>query len=398
MKLTQKTIESLTIPEGKRDHIFADSEIAGFGFRVRAGGSQTWTFQYKQGSRQRRITLGSFPAMRAEQARRVAGELHAKVRLGQDPAGDKFESRAKAAETLGAVLKTYLHHAQTRQRPRTLVETERHLNLHCRPMHGLQLTKIDRRAIAARLSEIAVGSGAVTSNRVRASLSALFTWAIRQGLTEVNPVAGTGKELEQARDRVLADFEIVAIWNALEDNDFGAIIKILALTGQRAGEISKLRWSEVQGDEIALPAERTKNNHAHRVPITRPVAEILAAHARQGRDLVFGRDSGRGFSNWGKNKHRLDAHIAEMTGARLAQWTPHDLRRTAATRMAELGIAPHIIEAVLNHRSGIIKGIGAVYNRYSYEAEKRAALTLWAEYIIGLIEGRDSKVVPLRGS
>jgi integrase len=324
--------------------------------------------------------------MRAEHARRTAGELHAKVRLGQDPAGEKFESRAKAAETLGAVLRQYLYrHVQARQRPRSFIETTRHLNVHCLPLHGLQITKIDRRAVASRLGDIAAKSGSVTSNRVSASLSAFFSWAIRQGLAEINPVIGTGKEPEQTRDRVLTDPELVIIWRALADNDYGAIIKLLMLTGQRAREIAWLHWSEVQGDEIALPSERTKNAHAHRVPITKPVAEILACQVRRNRDLVFGRSSDRGFAGWTKSKSLLEARIREMTGADLPHWTPHDLRRTAATRMAELGIAPHVIEAVLNHRSGTVKDVGAIYNRYGYDTEKRAALTLWGDHVLELL-------------
>jgi integrase len=395
MKLTQKTVAGLVLPDGKAEAIFFDDDIAGFGLRLRAGGSRTWIFQYKQGNKQRRMTLGS---ARAEQARQTAEKLHAKVRLGHDPAGEKLEGRARAAETMEAVLKAYLPHAQGRQRPRTLKETHRHLIVYCKTLHGLQIAKIDRRAIASRLGEIAAKSGATTSNRVRASLSAFFAWAIRQGLMETNPTVGTGREVEVSRDRVLADTELKTIWNALEDNDYGAIIKLLMLTGQRAGEIALLHGSEVTEDEIALPADRTKNARAHRVPLTATAREILNAEPRrEGRDFIFGRGDG-GFSGWSKSKSRLDKRIHEMIGAYLPQWTPHDLRRTAATRMADLAVAPHVIEAVLNHKSGTIKGVGATYNRYSYDSEKRIALGLWADHVLAVIEGRDSKVVPLRGS
>jgi integrase len=395
MKLTQKTVESLTLPEGKAEAIFFDEEIAGFGCRLRSGGSRVWIFQFKQGNKQRRMTLGSFPAIRSEPARQIAEKLHAKVRLGQDPAGEKLEGRARAAETLEAMLRAYLPHAKTRQRPRTLKETERHLLVYCRPLHGLQITKIDRRTIAARLGEIAATSGAVTSNRVRASLSAFFAWCLRRGLLDSNPVVGTGREEEKSRDRVLADAELRAIWCALEDNDYGAIIKLLVITGQRAGEIAGLHLSEVREDEIALPAERVKNARAHRVPLTGLAREILDSQSRRlGRDFVFGRGEG-GFSGWSKAKRLLDDRIREMTGSALAQWTPHDLRRTAATGMADLGVAPHVIEAVLNHKSGTIKGVAATYNRYEYSTEKRAALNLWANHVVTIVEGRESKIVPL---
>jgi len=394
MKLTQKAAASLVLPDGKPDHVEPDDEIAGFGFRLRAGGSRKWTFQYKLGTKQRRMTVGSFPAMRAESARQIAGELYAKVRLGQDPAGDKLEGRARAAETFEATLKAYLPHARTRQRDSTYKETERHLLVYCKPLHGRQLATIDRRAIAALLNETTAASGAVTSNRVRASLSAFFAWCVRQGLLDANPIVGTGREIETSRSRTLDDGELKVIWNALEDNDYGAIIKLLTLTGQRAGEIALLRWSEVEKDALVLPPQRTKNKRQHVVPLSEAAREILVAQSRRGgREFVFGR-SDSGFSGWSKCKHRLDGRICE-TGDSLPQWTPHDLRRTCATRMADLGVQPHLVEATLNHVSGHKAGVAGVYNRALYEAEKRQALNLWAEHVLAVCEGRESKIVPL---
>lgn len=394
MKLTQKVIEGLVLREGKSEAIFFDEEIRGYGVRLRAGGSRTAIFQYKLGNKQRRMALGPPTA----KTRQIAGELYAKVRLGQDPAGEKLEGRVRAAETFEAVLKGYLPHVRTRQRDRTLKETERHLLVYCKPLHSLQIVKIDRRAIATRLSEIASASGAVTSNRVRASLSAFFGWCLRQGLLDVNPTAGTGREIEFSRIRVLDDGEIRTIWNALENNDYGAIVKLLALTAQRAGEIALLRWSEVQEAEIVLPAERVKNKREHRIPITAPVRAILDAQPRrEGRDFVFGRGDG-GFSGWSKSKKRLDESIREMAGSSLPPWRLHDIRRSVATHMANLGTLPHIIEAVLGHVSGHKAGVAGVYNRAAYEAEKRQALSLWADHVLAIVEGRESKVVPLRGA
>ena len=149
MKLTQKTVEGLALPEGKAEAIFFDEEIPGYGCRLRAGGSRRAIFQYKLGNKQRRMVLG--PPTGG--TREIAKGLYAKVRLGHDPAGEKLEGRARAAETMGAVLEAYLPHAKTRQRPRTFTETERHLLTYCKPLHGLQLAAIDRRAIAARLTE-----------------------------------------------------------------------------------------------------------------------------------------------------------------------------------------------------------------------------------------------------
>ena len=182
MKLTQKTIATLALPEGKTETIVFDEDLPGFGLRIRAGGTRSWIFQYKIGCQHRRVTLGNATALSPARAREMATEMHAMVRLGRDPAGEKTEGRARAAETMGAVIALYLTYQSGHLRPRSYVEVERHLLRYCKPLHGLQLGKVDRRSVAARISEVANTSGVATGNRVRASLSALFSWAMRQGL------------------------------------------------------------------------------------------------------------------------------------------------------------------------------------------------------------------------
>jgi integrase len=198
---------------------------------------------------------------------------------------------------------------------------------------------------------------------------------------------------------VLGDGEMRAIWNALEDDHFGAIIKLLALTGQRADEIASLRWPEIADDVITLPPERTKNKRLHRVPLSGPAIAILAQQPRRveadgrPRALVFGIGQ-RGFSGWSSCMGRLNERIAGA-GAALPHWTAHDLRRTAATRMADLGVQPHIIEAILNHASGHKAGVAGIYNRSTYEPEKRQALDLLADHVLAIVVG-DTKITPLR--
>jgi len=231
---------------------------------------------------------------------------------------------------------------------------------------------------------------------VRASLSAFFGWVIREGirLPEGNVASYTNKREEKSRDRVLSDGEIKTIWKACHDDDYAAILRLLILTGQRASEIAELRWDEVHDEQIVLPAERTKNGRSHIIPLSEPAAAIIAKFPRGDRRYVFGRDD-TGFQGWAKAKARIDVLIA---GDRkpLAHWTPHDLRRTVATRMAELGVQPHIIEAVLNHVSGHKAGVAGIYNRASYDKEKRAALSLWAEHVLVIVEGRAATVVPMK--
>jgi integrase len=264
----------------------------------------------------------------------------------------------------------------------------------------MPIATIDQRTWAARLGEITDSKGSVTANRVRSSLSSLYRWAMKEGLVAgANPIALTNKHAEQSRDRVLGDSELAAIWTACRDDDYGRIIWLLALTGQRLTEISGLRWSEVnlQKGLLELPGSRTKNKRAHQIPLSEAVSEILAAQRRiEGRDFVFGHREGRPFSGWTKAKVRLDARIAESTGKPLPHWTPHDLRRTCATGMAGLGVQPHVIEAVLNHVSGHRSGVAGIYNRATYAAEKAQALALWAAHVTALITGQESNIVPLR--
>jgi len=241
----------------------------------------------------------------------------------------------------------------------------------------------------------------VTANRLRASLSKFFAWGIGEGLIDSNPVSGTNRNEEMTRDRVLSPQELRAIWLALPDNDYGSVVKLLMLTGQRASEIADLRWPELIGDEIRLPGDRTKNHRAHTVPLTKTAQKILAVVPQRTkpngtpRELVFGSGEG-GFSGWSKAKDQLDQRIAEMTGESIVPFRIHDLRRSFATHAAEIGIQPHVIEAVLNHISGSKAGVAGIYNRALYEPEKRAAMDRWADQLLAWVEGRETNVTPLR--
>ena len=347
------------------------------------------------------MNLGAVSAISFGKTRETAKDLYARVRLGQDPASEKAEARIKAAETFAAVAARFLEYKRTRLRPRSYPDVERHLLVHAKALHGLQLAKIERRDIATVIAAVADNSGAVTGNRVRTSLSTFFSWAMMYGLIEGNPVAGTARNREHSRERVLDPVELRAIWNNLADDHYGAIVKLLALTGQRAGEIAALRWSEIHGNTVVLPSDRTKNHRVHVVPLSAAARAILEAQPRRTnaagreRDLIFGHGEGA-FSGWSKAKGELDARITAVIGKPLPHWTPHDLRRTAATQMAELGVQPHVIEGVLNHVSGHRAGVAGIYNRASYEREKTIALDLWADRLMAIVEGRETNVVTLQ--
>ena len=415
MKLTAKSAAGLKLPDGKRDHIEFDSDVPGFGLRLREGGSRTWIFQYSLGTKQRRVAIGKATALTPDKAREVASKLHAETRLGLDPAARKAENKIKAANSLDDLVRRYLEHQKQELRPRSLVEVTRHLEVYAKPLHKLSLTSVDRRTIAQRLGDIAKNSGSVTANRVRATLSAMFGWGMREGFTDNNPVINTNKREERSRARVLSYDEIRLIWNSLADDDYGAIVKLLMLSGQRANEIAGLHWFEVLDDMIDLPGERTKNGKSHFVPLSEAAAQILDARPRRknadGKPRAFVFGSGNGpFSGWSKSKERLDARILELRKAEaeqagqnsddvkpLAPWVVHDVRRTFVTKLADdLKVLPHVIEATINHISGHKGGVAGIYNKATYLPERRQALALWAEHLLAIVEGRVSNVTSLR--
>jgi integrase len=402
MKLDKKAVDGLTLPQGKSEVFLFDDAVPGFGIR-RRGNSKVWIFQYRLGNRQRRMTLGAVSAVPLTDARKTAGELHARVKLGQDPAGDKTEAREKAAETFSAAAVPFLARQRERLRPRTYLEVERHVHTQAKLLHGMALAKIERRDIARLLTGLVEGSGPSAANHCRATLSTFFAWAVREGLIDSNPVTSTNKAtVAGARERVLSDGEVREIWAALGDDDYGDIVRLLALSGARRDEIGSLDWTEVDLRRrlIILPGSRTKNKRPFEIPLSQPALEILQKRTPlDGREFVFGEGRG-GFSGWSACKKRLDARIAASRGthgkAPMPNWRLHDLRRTMSTVMHErLGILPHIVEACLNHVSGHMGGVAGVYNRATYEAEKRQALDRWATHVCAVVEERDSNVVPL---
>jgi integrase len=392
VKLTRTAIQALLLPEGKADVIFFDEDLPGFGLRMRGGSPRSearWLVQYKIGAKHRRLTFGKFGEVDPLKARAKARDLLSTVRLGGDPAGAKHEARARADETFGAIAERFLARQKERLRPSSYSAAERYLLKHCKNLHRLALAQVSRSTIASRLAAVAASNGPVSADRCRANLSSFFAWAMREGLCEANPTIATNTHSEtRPRDRVLTDRELFQIWSNVPANDFGRILKLLILTGQRREEIGALRWSEIDVDRrlISLPGERTKNHREHQVPLSDgAVAVIGQCPRRKDRELVFGDGEGP-FSGWSKAKISLDKAIS--TKARIHRsraWRLHDVRRTVATRMGDLGVQPHVIEAVLNHVSGTKAGVAGIYNRAIYAAEKADALARWADHVASIV-------------
>jgi integrase len=353
--------------------------VKGFGAR-RQRRDVFYLLRYRINGRQRFKTIGRHGSPWTPDTARVeAKRLLGMVASGADPATE----RVRPAETFGAEVERYLERKRAVMKPRAYTQVERHLQMHAKSLHRQQLAEIDRRAIAVRLAEIEQASGPVARNRVRSNLSAFFAWAIADGLIEANPVTGTAKAEEGAsRERVLSEAELATIWRACGEDQFGDIVRLLILTGQRREEIGGLRWSEIdlERDLIVLPPARTKNRRLHEVPVSPQARAILDRQPRRAnRDFIFGYREGP-YSGWGNAKATLDARVLAAR-TKMKPWRIHDLRRTAATMMAELGVFPHIIEAILNHVSGHRAGVAGIYNRAKYESEMRTALERWAEHV-----------------
>jgi integrase len=400
MKLTAKTTAAAKLPQGKADVIHFDDALPGFGLRIRSSGGalrRSWVVQYRRAGATRRLLLGSAEVLNADRARAAAKEILAKVALGEDPQADRQARRERDEHTLRAVAADYLAARVKVVRPNTYRELERYLTgPYFKPLHGMAIDVITRRDVAARIAKIVAESGSIIAARARGALSAFYAWALGHGLCEINPVIGTLKPQDAVpRSRVLTDSELAAIWRACGDDAFATTIKLLILTGARRSEVGGLSWSEINlaTGTWTLPAARSKNRRAHTVPLPQRALDIIASIPRMvDRDQLFGERSARGFTKWDAAKHKLDARL----GDKVAAWTLHDLRRTAATRMADIGVQPHVIEAALNHVSGHKAGVAGIYNRSSYEREVRAALALWANHVATIVEGGEKKILPLR--
>jgi integrase len=396
MRLTQASVQRLALPAEAKEKIWFDGDLPGFGLRLRKGGKRTWIAQYRIGAKQRRVTIGTVKTTPAEEARKGARRILARVHLGADPQIDKVEARAQASATLRALMGRYLdERAPNRLKPRSLQEVQRHLRNHWSPIAELPIKRVTRADVAAQLARLAKHNGPFAANRARAALSAVFSWAIGEGLADANPVVGTNKPTEEiARDRVLTDAELSAVWRAADEADYGAIVKLLILTGQRREEVGRMLWSELHLDEArwSIDASRTKNSLPHDVPLSAPAAGILHTRfRREGRDLVFGSRNGP-FQGWSNAKAAHDARTLkvlrrENSKTVLKPWRLHDIRRTVATGLGDIGVQPHVVEAILNHISGRRAGVAGVYNRATYAVEKRAALDRWAARVLAICEG-----------
>ena len=413
--LTPLRIRSLKPPLSGRLDV-ADGATPGLCLRVSAHDTWTWTLRMRgpEGGL-RRFVLGEFTeAQGLAWARRQAAKVRQEVRReGRDPhkeRKDRAEAAAAQAQRDRLTLKVLVEDWQARRlanrRPRYAAEAVRALRVAFAKHWEKPAEDLDRVTVGRVLTDMtrhAPNQEKKTPRRYAIARStaaygrACFTWAIKHHLVQDNPFAAVPLDdfHTEARDRVLTDDELAAVWHAAEKAGapFGCIVQLLILTGQRREEVAGLSWPEFSDDRSTwtIPASRAKNGKVHLVPLSATARDLLPAEPPAGEretDLVFPGLRNTPFSGWSKCKTQLD----KASG--VIEWRLHDLRRTLATGLQRLGVRLEVTEAVLNHISGSRAGIVGVYQRHDWAAEKRAALNAWAERVQTLIAPQDTKPEP----
>jgi integrase len=416
MRFTDRGIAALK-PRADRYEAWEDGR-SGFGVRVAPSGRKSWIFMYRFGGKARRMTLGSYPAVPLASARVKFAEAKHKLDRGEDPGAlAKSEKLAdRSASTVRQLIDEYLERsAKDRKGYR---EIKRILEHDVAPAWGNRKAKaIKRRDVILLLDGIVDRGSPIMANRTLSWVRRMFNFAARRDIVDANPCFGIeapSREIE--RERVLSDEELQALWNGLPNADTTdatrLAVKLLLVTAQRPGEVAGAMIAEFNIDQRlwSLPAERTKNGRPHLVPLSTLALSIVEAARgerrggplfpnRTGKPLTsqaigrafYGNVEALGIPVPARRQPVPDdprASLAARRERRHVAFSPHDLRRTASTRMTELGFTRFIVDRVLNH---VEPGVGRVYDRYEYLREKRQALETWTvrlEEILDRPEGR----------
>ena len=348
--------------------------LPAFGVRV---GKHRKTFTVMVGRDRQRRTIGIYPDINLQEARAKAKRILA----------EETPSRAFSPTFAEALQSFYVTHCDQKQRPSTAREAKRILNKHFLPaLRDHNLGDITPRQIQA-IIDARLGTPAEANHAFR-GIRLFFRWARARHHIDHSPCEGmTQPAKNRTRDRVLTDAELTVVWNAADFYPFGTIVRLLILTGQRRSEIGSLKWEYIDKDKrtISLPPEVAKNGRRHTLPYGSVVQATLDTIPK-GDDYLFpSRDTdGLPFSGYSPSKIHFDKKI------KIAHWTIHDLRRTFATNLAALGTAIHVTEKLLNHISGTVSGVAAVYNRYSYLDEMRAAIEAWEKRLSVILSQHNS--------
>ena len=378
--LTTASVDRIKPPvSGQVEHF--DKGFPGLALRISYGGGKSFVFFYRVGKKLKRLTLGTYPAISLAQAREAWRIARQDVAAGKDPALSK--NCGAGDDTFEVVAREWLKRDQSKNK--SVREVERVLVRELMPAWGHRpVAEITRRDIRDLIDGIADRGAPIMALRVHAYVHRFFRWCVGRDIIESNPATDLPKPAsETKRDRVLSDDELIAVWNAAGKIGwpFGDAIRLLILTGARREEIGQLKWSEVKGDTLELEGARTKNAKPHSIPLSLAAKTGLQHVPRiAGSQRVFTTNGKTSVSGWSRAKSNLDA-LSEVE-----DWRIHDLRRTVATGLQKLGVALVVIEATLGHTGGSRSGVAGVYQRHSFDAEKRAALDAWGAHLRILTE------------
>lgn len=384
LRLTKSAIDGLAVPA--KDSVFWDAGLPGFGVKVTPKGRKVFLVMYRvggAGSRLRKYTIGPYGRVTLPMARAQAQKIFAARLDGRDPAEEKRLSRRRlVVDRVDDLVETFL-----RERIAQIRSAKKVSNLVRRdalPHWGTKsIHEIKKRDVIDLITEVSLRN-AHAGYRLLKTLKTFFRWCVGRGVIEISPAEGVPSNWrETSRDRVLTDHELGDVIRAVRTMSwpYSGIVELLALTGQRREEVARIAWDEI--DETSrtwsIPASRTKNNKAHAVHISEPAWKVVKDRARSA-PYIFATSGGRTFQAFGKAKRALDAICP------VRNWRIHDLRRTVVSGMARLGVPPHVADKILNHQSGTISGVAAVYQRHDFLADRKEALDLWAEHVRGLIQ------------
>jgi len=389
-KLTTKFIDTRKPGPSKRVD-YRDTVVPGLVLRVNKSGTKTFSFHKRINGKMKRLTIGRFGPFSLSEARDRARQIHYEVETGrfEQNTGIEFETKP----TLGEVIPDYIEkHAKVHNRDWKRKEA---LLAKFTTLHSKRIDEI-KRADVLKACDVIHKSAPVSANRALAHLKHLMGWCVERCMIDANPIAGMRPlSKEKPRERILTDTELGALWAVCGDEGypFGDCTKLLMLSGQRRAEVAEMRWSELHLEKRlwTLPSQRAKNGKQHTVPITDAMLDVLRRVPRFiGSDYVFTTTGKSPVSGFGRLKDRLDKALPEGT----EPWIIHDLRRTMSTNMAMLGVPQPVTEALLNHKTGVVSGVAAIYNVYSYADEKREALATWSKHVMELARKQDDEIAP----
>lgn len=387
-------MDEQTTSKGRARTEVPDTQVSGLWVRIAPSGIKTYAIRYRLHGRSARYTIGRTTNVTLKHARKHALELFDDIRRGNDPRHRKSDDVTLNKHVfIDLLVDLYVPSLRDRKRGRNLSERhiseiERRLMSSVVPrLKGRPFLTIDAHAIETVLQDIEKTAPRVAAH-VYYDLKGLYAWATKRGLADTSPMIGIEPPAKpESRDRVLSATELGHILCKCAERPtvYNTIIQLLLLTAQRRGEVTNAAWLEFDLDDAVwtIPKQRTKNRREHRVPLSSAALNLLSEWKRSRLTdnyyLFPTRGSDRAcFTGFSRSKKRLD----QLSG--VSGWTVHDLRRTVATKMAESGAQPHVIERILNHASGTMTPIARVYNRASYEAEMRDALEKWANHVTSL--------------